>query len=44
MADGGTFDGAKAYKDSKLLNMMTVSEMDQRFHESTGITFGSMCV
>jgi len=42
MADGGNFDGAKAYKDSKLLNMMTISELHRRYHDSTGITFCSM--
>ena len=31
MADGANFDGAKAYKDSKLLNMMTVSELHRRY-------------
>jgi len=40
--DGGNFDGAKAYKDSKVLNMMTVRELHRRYHESTGITFASM--
>mmetsp|Transcript_71567 Transcript_71567/g.215118 ORF Transcript_71567/g.215118 Transcript_71567/m.215118 type:complete len:270 (-) Transcript_71567:273-1082(-) len=42
MVDGGNFDGAKAYKDSKVLNMMTVRELHRRYHESTGITFASM--
>jgi len=42
MVDGGKFDGAKAYKDSKVLNMMTVRELHRRYHESTGITFASM--
>jgi len=42
MADGGKFDGAKAYKDSKLLNMMTVDQLHRRYHDSTGITFCSM--
>ena len=27
MVDGGKFDGAKAYKDAKALNMMTVTEL-----------------
>ena len=36
------FDGAKAYKDAKALNMMTVLEMHRRFHDKTGITFSSM--
>jgi len=42
MVDGGSFDGAKAYKDAKALNMMTVTELHRRFHQSTGITFASM--
>lgn len=42
MVDGGKFDGAKAYKDSKVLNMMTVRELHRRYHEETGITFASM--
>lgn len=42
MADGKPFFGAKAYKDSKVCNMMTVSELHNRFHEETGIVFGSM--
>jgi len=36
------FDGAKAYKDAKAMNMMTVLEMHKRFHVETGITFNSM--
>jgi len=42
MADGKGFDGAKAYKDAKALNMMTVLEMHKRFHEETGVVFASM--
>jgi len=42
MADGKSFDGAKAYKDSKVLNMMTVRELHRRYHDKTGITFTSM--
>jgi len=42
MADGKKFNGAKAYKDSKVMNMMTVGELHRRYHESTGITFSSM--
>lgn len=38
MIDGGDFDGAKAYKDSKVCNMLTMQE----FHEETGITFASL--
>jgi len=42
MVDGKPFFGAKAYKDSKVCNMMTVSELHNRYHESTGIVFSSM--
>lgn len=42
MADGKPFFGAKAYKDSKVCNMMTVSELHRRYHESSGINFVSM--
>mmetsp|Transcript_3165 Transcript_3165/g.4396 ORF Transcript_3165/g.4396 Transcript_3165/m.4396 type:complete len:411 (+) Transcript_3165:70-1302(+) len=42
MADGGKFFGAKAYKDSKVCNMMTVQELHRRYHDSTGITFSSL--
>jgi len=42
MADGKSFDGAKAYKDSKVCNMMTVAELHRRYNDSTGITFSSM--
>merc|ERR1719267_372541 len=36
------FDGAKAYKDAKALNMMTVLELHRRYHESTGVIFNSI--
>ena len=42
MIDGKNFNGAKAYKDSKICNMMTVLELHRRYHKSTGITFSSM--
>ena len=42
MVDGKVFNGAKAYKDSKICNMMTVNELHKRYHDSTGITFSSM--
>ena len=42
MIDGKEFNGAKAYKDSKICNMMTISELHRRYHKSTGITFSSM--
>lgn len=42
MVDGKAYDGAKCYKDAKLMNMMTVLELHRRFHEETGIVFSSM--
>ncbi|XP_027061829.1 protochlorophyllide reductase, chloroplastic [Coffea arabica] len=42
MIDGGDFDGAKAYKDSKVCNMLTMQEFHRRYHEDTGITFASL--
>jgi hypothetical protein len=42
MVDGKNFNGAKAYKDSKVLNMMTVNELHRRYHKATGISFSSM--
>ncbi|XP_072985675.1 protochlorophyllide reductase [Typha latifolia] len=42
MIDGGTFDGAKAYKDSKICNMLTMQEFHRRYNEETGITFASL--
>ncbi|GAB4846380.1 hypothetical protein Ancab_025386 [Ancistrocladus abbreviatus] len=42
MIDGGDFDGAKAYKDSKVCNMLTMQEFHRLYHEETGITFASL--
>jgi protochlorophyllide reductase len=42
MIDGKPFKSGKAYKDSKLCNMITVRELHRRYHQSTGITFGSL--
>ncbi|XP_065875560.1 protochlorophyllide reductase [Euphorbia lathyris] len=42
MIDGGEFDGAKAYKDSKVCNMLTMQELHRRYHEETGIAFSSL--
>ncbi|XP_047311299.1 protochlorophyllide reductase-like [Impatiens glandulifera] len=42
MIDGGEFDGAKAYKDSKVCNMLTMQEFHRRYHEESGITFASL--
>ncbi|PWA57696.1 protochlorophyllide oxidoreductase [Artemisia annua] len=38
----GDFDGAKAYKDSKVCNMLMMQEFHRRYHEETGITFASL--
>lgn len=40
--DGLDFDAAKAYKDSKVCNMLTMQELHRRYHDSTGITFASL--
>jgi protochlorophyllide reductase len=42
MADGKPFKPGKAYKDSKLCNMITTQELHRRLHESTGIVFSSL--
>ncbi|XP_078161667.1 protochlorophyllide reductase-like [Carex rostrata] len=42
MIDGGEFDGAKAYKDSKVCNMLMMQEFHRRYHEETGVTFASL--
>jgi protochlorophyllide reductase len=42
MADGKPFKPGKAYKDSKLCNMITTQELHRRLHESTGIVFTSL--
>lgn len=42
MADGYQFNGAKAYKDSKLCLMMMANYLHTKFHKKTGITFSSM--
>ena len=42
MVDGKDYDGAKAYKDAKLMNMMTSLELHRRFHDETGIVFNTM--
>ncbi|KAG0458754.1 hypothetical protein HPP92_021882 [Vanilla planifolia] len=42
MIDGDKFDGAKAYKDSKVCNMLMMQEFHRRYHEQTGITFASL--
>lgn len=42
MIDGGKFSGAKAYKDSKVADVMMMKELHRRFHQSTGIVFTSL--
>ena len=42
MADGKNFKPGKAYKDSKLCNMITTQELHRRLHDSTGIVFTSL--
>jgi protochlorophyllide reductase len=42
MIDGKKFKAGKAYKDSKLCNMLTMRELHRRYHESTGITFNAL--
>lgn len=42
MIDGGRFRPGKAYKDSKLCNMITSRELHRRFHDSTGIVFSTV--
>eukprot|EP00900_Chrysochromulina_parva_P025306 jgi/Chrpa1/7409/Chrysochromulina_OHIO_Genome00018954-RA len=42
MFDGYNFDGAKAYKDSKLCLMMTSNLLHDKYHKQTGIAFSSI--
>ncbi|MCO5569456.1 hypothetical protein L7F22_023168 [Adiantum nelumboides] len=37
MIDHGAFDKAKAYKDSKVCNVLTMQEFHRRYHEKTGV-------
>jgi protochlorophyllide reductase len=42
MIDGKKFEPVKAYKDSKVCNVLTMKELHRRYHESHGITFSSL--
>ena len=42
MIDGKTFKAGKAYKDSKLCNMIISREMHRRYHDSTGVIFSTV--
>jgi protochlorophyllide reductase len=42
MANGKAFKPGKAYKDSKLCNMITTQELHRRLHGTTGIVFSSL--
>ena len=42
MIDGKPFKPGKAYKDSKLCNMIMSRELHRRYHASTGIVFNTL--
>lgn len=42
MIDGKEFNPVKAYKDSKVCNLLTMRELHRRYHQSHGITFNSL--
>ena len=42
MIDGKKFKPGKAYKDSKLCNVLTMRELHRRYYESTGIIFSCL--
>lgn len=42
MIDGKEFEPVKAYKDSKVCNVLTMRELHRRYHDATGITFSSL--
>ncbi|MEH2125733.1 protochlorophyllide reductase [Nostoc sp.] len=42
MIDGKKFEPVKAYKDSKVCNVLTMRELHERYHKSTNIIFNSL--
>ncbi len=42
MINNKKFKSGKAYKDSKLCNVLTMRELHRRYHDETGITFSSL--
>lgn len=42
MINSKKFKPGKAYKDSKLCNVLTMRELHRRYHQSTGIIFSSL--
>lgn len=42
MIDGKAFKAGKAYKDSKLCNMIMSREFDRRYHATTGVVFNTL--
>ncbi|OIP78822.1 MAG: protochlorophyllide oxidoreductase [Oscillatoriales cyanobacterium CG2_30_44_21] len=42
MANGKKFEPVRAYKESKVCNILTMRELHRRYHDSTGITFSSL--
>jgi len=42
MINGKAFKAGKAYKDSKLCNMIISRELHRRYHESTGVVFNTL--
>ncbi|MFN6560653.1 MAG: protochlorophyllide reductase [Nostoc sp. ChiSLP01] len=42
MIDGKKFEPVKAYKDSKVCNVLTMRELHRRYHQSTNIVFSSL--
>ena len=42
MINGAPFKAGKAYKDSKLCNMIISRELHRRYHDSTGVVFSTL--